>query len=69
MGLFLIYLKIFLSNRQQRILIDGNFSKFKPVVWGVPEDNVLGPLFFIFYKELCVLKLYLPLDVQMLLIP
>ena len=49
MGLFLIYLNIFLSNRQQRILVEGNFSQFKPVVLGVPQASVLGPVLFILY--------------------
>ena len=49
MDLFSIYLKIFLSNRQQHVLADGNFSQFKTVVSSVPQGSVLGLLFFIFY--------------------
>ena len=32
--------KDFLSNRQQRVLVDGNFSQFKPVVSDVLEGSV-----------------------------
>ena len=41
--------KDFLFNRQQRVLVDGNFSHFKPVVSGVPQGSVLGLLLFILY--------------------
>ena len=39
----------FLSNRPQRTCVDGCFSLFKPVLSGVPQGSVLGPLFFILY--------------------
>ena len=41
--------KDFLTNRQQRVSVEGNFSKFKPVVSGIPQGSVLGPLLFILY--------------------
>ena len=41
--------KDFLSNCQQRVLVDGNFSQLKLVVSGVPQGSVLAPLLFILY--------------------
>ena len=41
--------KDFLSNRQQRVLVDRNFSQFKLVVSGVAQCSVIGPLPFILY--------------------
>ena len=40
--------KDFLTNLQ-RVSVDGNFSKFKPVVSGAPQGSVLGLLLLIFY--------------------
>ena len=40
--------KDYLSNHQQCVLVDGNFSEFKPVASSV-QDSVLGPLLFILY--------------------
>ena len=37
--------KDLLTNRQQHVSVDENFSQFKPVVSGVPQDNVSAQLF------------------------
>ena len=39
----------FLSNRFQRVLINGQTSKWLPVKAGVPQSSILGPLFFLIY--------------------
>ena len=41
--------KNILPNRQQRVLVDGNFSQFKPVVSGVLQGSVLDSFLFILY--------------------
>ena len=43
-GLVLNIFKDFKINCQQRILVDGNFSQYKSVFFGVPQDSVLGLL-------------------------
>ena len=39
----------FLSNRFQRVLLNGQTSEWLPVKAGVPQGSLLGPLFFLIY--------------------
>ena len=39
----------FLSNRRQRVILNGQSSKWSPIKAGVPQGSILGPLFFLVY--------------------
>ena len=44
-----MWLKDFLSQRYQKVTIDGAHSDWCSVISGVPQGSVLGPLLFIIY--------------------
>ena len=39
----------FLRNRHQRVVFNGQLSKWSPMKAGVPRGSILGPLFFLVY--------------------
>ncbi len=48
-GAALRLFKSYLKDRKQYVDIDGTFSEMKPIITGVPQGSILGPLLFIIY--------------------
>jgi hypothetical protein len=48
-GLLLSWIRCFLSNRTQCVVLDHCFSSFSKVISGVPQGSVLGPILFLIY--------------------
>ena len=48
-GILLKFIKSYLEDRKQKVVIEGCFSSTKDVLSGVPQGSILGPLFFVLF--------------------
>ena len=48
-GDLLNLIKHYLTDRSQRVLLNGQCSNWQPILAGVPQGSILGPLFFLIY--------------------
>ena len=50
-GAFLNIIIEFLTDRKQRVVVDGQCSEYRNAMSGVPQGSILGPLLFILYTS------------------
>ena len=48
-GVALNWFKSYLDGRQQFVSINGSKSSLKPIIHGIPQGSILGPLLFVIY--------------------
>ena len=48
-GILWFWFRAYLKSRKQSVWINGQFSDFLPVLSGIPQGSILGPLLFLVY--------------------
>ena len=54
------WIEQWLTDRRQRVVVDGEVSSWKSVLCGVPQGSVLGPIFLVYINDLVFIpRIYL----------
>ena len=48
-NVYINWIKSFLSDRKQKVIVNGECSSLKDVTSGIPQGSVLGPILFVLY--------------------